>query len=298
MKQTIIFLALTIFTLTSCNNQTENTDKSMATTPTSDSLIFKNGYSDVNGLKMYYEIHGQGKPLVLIHGGGSTIQTNFEKIIPLLAKNRQVIAVELQAHGRTNDRNADLTFEQDADDIATLLKNLKIDKADFFGFSNGGTTTLHIAIRHPELVDKIILGSALAKRNGVPEWFWGFMENAKLENMPELLKVGYKKVAGDANGLQVMHDRDAKRMVNFKDIPDEQIKSIKAPTLIIIGDKDVITPEHAIELHRQITNSELAIIPGGHGQYIGEITTLTPDFKESDLVVPMIEKFLDKKPAK
>ena len=92
-----------------------------------------------------------------------------------------------------------------------------------------------------------------------------------------------------------MHDKDAKRMVNFKDIPDEKIKSIKAPTLIIIGDKDVITPEHALEMHRLIANSELAIIPGGHGEYIGEITTLKPDFKESDLVVPMIEKFLNKK---
>lgn len=263
-----------------------------------DSLTFKNGYSEVNGLKMYYEIYGQGKPLVLIHGGGSTIQTNFEKIIPPLAKSRKVIAVELQAHGRTNDRNADLTFEQDADDVTTLLKNLKIDKADFFGFSNGGTTTLQIAIRHPEIVDKIILGSALAKRNGVPEWFWGFMENAKLENMPELLKVGYKKVAADTNGLQIMHDRDAKRMVHFKDISDDQIKSIKAPALIIIGDKDIITPEHAIELHSQIVNSELAIIPGGHGQYIGEVTTITAAFKESELVVPMIEKFLDKKSTK
>lgn len=296
MKQAIIYFALTIFALTSCNNKTENTDKSM--TSTNDSLTFKNGYSEVNGLKMYYEIYGQGKPIVLIHGGGSTIQTNFEKIIPLLAKDRQVIAVELQAHGRTNDRNADLTFEQDADDVATLLKNLKIDKADFFGFSNGGTTTLQIVIRHPELVDKIILGSALAKRNGVPNWFWGFMKNAKLENMPQQLKEGYKKVAADTNGLQTMHDRDAKRMVNFKDIPDEQLKYITAPTLIIIGDNDVITPVHALELHRQIANSELAIIPGGHGQYIGEITTIEPDFKESDLVVPMIEKFLDKKPAK
>jgi pimeloyl-ACP methyl ester carboxylesterase len=223
------------------------------------------------------------------------VQTNFEKIIPLLSKNRKVIAVELQAHGRTNDRDADLTFEQDADDVATLLKNLNIDKADFFGFSNGGTTTLQIAIRHPEIVDKMILGSALAKRKGVPDRFWDFMSQAKLENMPEQLKQGYKKVAADINGLQRMHDRDAKRMVNFKDIPNEQIESIKAPTLIIIGDKDVITPEHALELHRQIQNSELAIIPGGHGEYIGEITTLTPDFKESDLVVPMIEKFLEKK---
>lgn len=257
-------------------------------------LTLKNGYSAVNGLQMYYEIYGQGKPLVLVHGGGSTIQTNFEKIIPLFAKNRQVIAVELQAHGRTNDRNADLTFEQDADDIAALLQNINIDKADFFGFSNGGTTVLQIAIRHSGIVDKIILGSALAKRNGVPDWFWGFMEQASLENMPEPLKAGYKKVASDANGLQIMHDRDAKRMVNFKDIPDAQIQSVKVPALIIIGDKDVILPEHALELHRQIAGSELAIIPGGHGAYIGEITTLTSDFQESDLVVPMMEKFLNK----
>lgn len=280
--------------MNSCNNKTENINSTMATTKCND-LTFKSGYSDVNGLKMYYEIHGQGKPLVLIHGGGSTIQTTFEKVIPIFAKSRKVIAVELQAHGRTNDRNADLTFEQDADDVATLLKNLAIDKADFFGFSNGGTTTIQIAIRHPKLFNKIILGSALAKRNGVPKWFWDFMSQAKLENMPELLKIGYKKVAADTNGLQVMHDRDAKRMVNFKDIPDEQIKSIKAPTLIINGDKDVILPEHAIELHKLIANSELAIIPGGHGQYIGEVTTITPDFKESELVVPMIEKFLNKK---
>lgn len=252
-----------------------------------------NGYSEVNGLKMYYEIYGDGNPLVLIHGGGSTIQTTFEKLIPHLSKTRKVIAVELQAHGRTNDRDADLSFEQDADDVALLLKNLQINKADFFGFSNGGTTTLQIAIRYPQIVNKIILGSALAKRNGVPEWFWGFMSQAKLENMPQELKEGYRKVSDNNNGLQIMHDRDAKRMVNFKDIPDEQLTSIKAPTLIIVGDKDVITPEHALELHRQIANSQLAIIPGGHGQYIGEITTINSDFKESDIVYPMIEKFLD-----
>lgn len=162
------------------------------------------------------------------------------------------------------------------------------------GFSNGGTTTLQLAIRHPQIVDKIVLGSALAKRNGVPDWFWDFMKQAKLENMPQQLKMAYKQVAPDTSGLQIMHDRDAKRMVSFKDIPDEQIKSIKAPALIIIGDKDVITPEHAIELHRQIAQAELAIIPGGHGEYIGEITTIKPGFKESELVVPMIEKFLNK----
>jgi pimeloyl-ACP methyl ester carboxylesterase len=294
MKVTILNILLLILFGQNCFGQ-KNTQKPIMKTETKNSRLFKKGYSEVNSLNMYYEIYGQGKPLVLIHGGGSTIQSNFGKVIPLFAKRRKVIAVELQAHGRTKDRNTDLTFEQDADDVATLLKNLNIDKADFFGFSNGGTTTLQIAIRHPEIVDKIILGSALAKRNGVPEWFWDFMKQARLENMPEQLKTAYKKVAPDTNGLQIMHDRDVKRMVNFKDISDEQIKSIKAPTLIIIGDKDVITPEHAIELHRQITNSELAIIPGGHGEYIGEITTIKYDFKESELVVPMIEKFLNKK---
>jgi pimeloyl-ACP methyl ester carboxylesterase len=263
-------------------------------TLTKDSSTFQSGYSEVNGISMYYEIYGQGKPLVLIHGGGSTIQSNFEKAIPLLAKNRMVIAVELQAHGRTADRDADLTFEQDADDVVTLLQNLNIQSADIFGFSNGGTTALQIAIRHPEIVDKLILGSALAKRTGMPEWFWDFMKRASLDNMPELLQVYYKMVAHNPANLQVMHDRDVKRMIHFKDIPEEQVSAIKTPTLIINGDKDVTTIEHAIELHRLIANSELAIIPGGHGEYIGEITTVTAAFKESELVVPMIEKFLNK----
>lgn len=252
------------------------------------------GYAAVNGLNMYYEIYGEGSPLVLIHGGGSTIQSNFGKIIPLFAVRRKVIAVELQAHGRTNDRNADSSFEQDADDVATLLLHLNIDKADFLGFSNGGTTALQIAIRHPQIVNKLVLGSALAKRSGVPSWFWDFMQAATLEHMPEALKTAYKEVAPDAAGLQVMHDRDAKRMVDFKDIPDEQISSIQKPVLIIIGDNDIINPEHALELSRMITGASLAIIPGGHGEYIGEITTLQAGFNEKELVVPMIEKFLDK----
>ena len=92
---------------------------------------FKSGYSDVNGLRMYYEIYGKGKPLVLIHGGGSTMHSTFENIIPELAKHRKIIAMDLQAHGRTNDRNADLSFEQDADDVATLCKNLAITRQIF-----------------------------------------------------------------------------------------------------------------------------------------------------------------------
>lgn len=281
MKKAIISAVLATLTLSSCGQvkQTEQVEK---------------GYSNVNGIKMYYEIYGEGKPLVLIHGGGSTIQSTFGQSIQLFAKNRKVIALEPQAHGRTSDRGKDSSFEQDADDVATLLKNLGIGKADFFGFSNGGTTTVQIALRHPKLVHKMVLGSALCKRNGVPAQFFDFMKQASLANMPQELKEAYLAVTPDPKGLQIMHDRDAKRMVNFKDIPDEQIKSIKAQTLIIIADKDVITSEHAIEMHRQIAGSELAIIPGIHGEYIGEITTLKSNSKQAEFVVPMIERFLDK----
>ncbi|HEX6333520.1 MAG TPA: alpha/beta hydrolase [Flavisolibacter sp.] len=251
-------------------------------------------YADINGLSLYYEIYGEGKPLVLIHGGGSTIQTTFGRVIPLLARHRQVIGVELQAHGRTSDRNTDLSFEQDADDVAALLEHLGISRADVFGFSNGGTTALQIAIRHPQIVDHVIAGSALTKRSGVPAQFWDFMGQAQLEQMPAQLQEAYLHVAPDPDGLQTMHDRDAKRMVNFKDIPDEQLKTIQAPTLIIIGDKELITPEHAVEMHRLIPGSQLAVIPGGHGEYIGEITTLPAGFRGLDFVIKMIENFLDR----
>jgi pimeloyl-ACP methyl ester carboxylesterase len=295
MKRTIVYAVIALLMLSFCSNANPSKESTIQVKGSlNDTLTSKKGYSEVNGIKMYYEIYGQGKPFVLLHGGGSTIQTTFGRVIPMLAKHRQVIAVELQAHGRTSDREKEVSFEQDADDVATLLQHLNIDKADFFGFSNGGTTTIQIAIRHPQIVDKMVLGSALCKRNGVPLQFWDFMKQAKLSNMPEQLKKAYLQVAPDPKGLQIMHDKDAKRMVNFKDIPDQQIESIKAPVLIIIGDKDVITPEHAIEMHRQMTNSELAIIPGVHGEYIGEITTLKSASNEEDFVIPMIEGFLDK----
>ena len=135
----------------------------------------------------------------------------------------------------------------------------------------------------------MISGSALAKRNGVPDWFWEFISQAKLENMPAQLKEGYKKFAGDTNGNQVMHDRNAKRMVTFEDIPDEQIKTITVLTSINIKDKYVITPGHATELHRQIANSEPAIISGGQGAYIQKVTTAKADFTENELAFLMIK---------
>ncbi len=121
----------------------------MSSQNSSDFTISKNGvgeYAKVNGLNLYYEVHGDGNPLVLIHGGGSTIQTTFGRVINDLSIKHKVIAVEMQAHGHTADIDRPLSFEQDADDIAELLRHLKIDKADIFGFSNGASTTLQFAI--------------------------------------------------------------------------------------------------------------------------------------------------------
>jgi pimeloyl-ACP methyl ester carboxylesterase len=125
------------------------------------------GYAPVNGIHMYYEIHGQGNPLVLIHGGGSTIQTTFGYILPLLAEHYKVIALELQAHGHTSDRESPESFEQDADDVAALLSYLHINQANIFGFSNGGNTAMQVSIRHPQLVRKLVIASAFYKRSGL-----------------------------------------------------------------------------------------------------------------------------------
>src|SRR5215471_17134424 len=151
-------------------------------------------YANVNGIKMYYEIHGEGKPLVLIHGGGSTIETTFGKVLPLLAKKYKVIAVELQAHGHTSDRNAPETFEQDADDVAALLQLLNISKASIFGFSNGGTTAMQIAIRHPQVVDKLVIASGAYQREGFIPGFFEGMQHASLENMPRPLQDAFLKI--------------------------------------------------------------------------------------------------------
>lgn len=228
------------------------------------------GYAPVNGLKMYYEIYGEGTmPLVLIHGGGSTIESTFGTLLPMLTGYGKIIAVELQAHGRTSDRDAPETFEQDADDVAALLAWLKVDKASIFGFSNGATTTLQLAIRHPELVNKIVVASGAYRRDGfIPGFFEGF-PNATLANMPEPLKAAYLKVAPDKNNLQTMFDKDVARMVNFKDIPDDAIRSIKASALIMVTDHDVVVPDHAVKMLHLIAGSNLVILPGGHGAFIG-----------------------------
>lgn len=254
----------------------------------------KGHYAPVNGLNLYYEIHGSGRPLVLLHGGGSTIESTYGRILPQLAKTHQVIAIELQAHGHTKDIDRPLGFEQDADDVAALLRLLKIQKADIMGFSNGGTTSLQIAIRHPQLVNKLVLASALYKRSGMPPGFFDGFNNATIDMLPKPLKDAFLKANPDPKGLQAMFERDVARMRAFKDISDTAIKSITAPALVINGDEDVVRAEHALELSRTLQHARLAILPGAHGEYIGEVCSPDKNTKMPELVAVMIDEFLMK----
>ncbi|WP_301929233.1 alpha/beta fold hydrolase [Ferruginibacter sp.] len=262
----------------------------MTTTVASAQTVGK--YANVNGIKMYYEIHGSGSPLVLLHGGGSTIYTSFGRILPELAKNHQVIAIELQAHGHTGDRNAPETFKQDADDVAELLRQLNIPKADILGFSNGGHTTLELAINHPDKVRRVIVASAFYKKDGVPAGFWQGFAKATLNDMPKIYRDEYLKINHDSAMLQNMFNKDVQRMENFKDWTEEDIRSIQAPALIIIGDHDVSTPEHAVEMYRLLPHGRLAILPGAHGQYMGEAMFPDPNNKLPELFVAMVDEFL------
>ena len=148
------------------------------------------------------------------------------------------------------------TFEQDADDVAGLLSYLKVVKANIFGFSNGGTTTMQIAIRHPAIVNKIVVASANYAREGMLPGFFDGMKNATLSDMPQILQDAFLRVTPDNKRLQVMFEKDKGRMLNFKDMTDDQLRSIKAKTMIMVSDRDVVTTSHGVKISQLIRGSQ------------------------------------------
>jgi pimeloyl-ACP methyl ester carboxylesterase len=244
---------------------------------------------------MYYELHGpqSGVPLVLLHGGGSTIDVTFGQVLPILARDRRVIAVEEQGHGRTSDRDAPVAFETSADDVAALLRDLKVQQADLFGFSNGASVALQVAIRHPELVRKLVFASSFTKHDGARPEFWEFMAHADFADMPQPLKDAFLRVNPNLQKLRTMHDKDLARMQHFRDVPDDQLRSVRAPTLIVAGDQDVMKTEHLLELTHLIPGARLLILPGGHGDYLGELVMAKPDSRDYEITARLVEEFLD-----
>jgi len=257
--------------------------------------LSKRSYALVNGLNMYYEIHGEGQPLVLLHGALSAIGTSFSKVLPQLSSTRQVIAVEQQAHGHTADIDRPLTYEQMADDTAALLQQLGFEKADLFGWSMGAGIALQIAIRHPEVVRKLVLASVTYNRNGFyPELLAG-LETSKPEDLAgSPFQEEYERSAPKPQEWPRLFAKVNQLDREVQDWPPEVIQSIKAPTLLIIGDSDVVRPEHTVELFRLLgggvagdlvglPRSQLAVLPG---------TTHVALVNRADWLVSMITQFL------
>lgn len=253
----------------------------------------KSGYEKVNGINMYYEIYGSGKPLVLIHGGAGSIRFDFKEIIPRLHKNFQLIGIDLQNHGRSEHRDIPETFEQDAKDVAELLKKLKVEKASFWGFSNGGNTVMQIAHQYPEMVEKLVVASSFYKKSGMLDGFFEGMEHITFESMPETLKNNFLQLNPDPAALKNMFEKDSKRMQTFTDWNEDILRGIKVPVLFISGDKDVMKPEHTVEMWRLVKGSQLMILPATHGSYMMADFEGNIDKKLIDFTAGEIEKFLN-----
>jgi pimeloyl-ACP methyl ester carboxylesterase len=255
------------------------------------------GYVPVNGLNMYYEIHGTGQPLVLLHGAFSAIGTSFGQVLPGLAKTRQVVAFELQGHGRTADIDRPLSQEGMAEDVAAALKELGIESADVFGYSTGAAIALRLAIGYPDLVRKLVLASVTYTLDGVHP---GLMDGLG-EMKPEMMYGSpwheeYMRIAPHPENFATLFAKKTQMDKEIQDLPAEAIQAIKAPTLLIIGDSDLVRPELAVEMFRLLgggvfgdtpaglPNSQLAVLPG---------TSHVTVVHRADLLLAIIPPFLD-----
>jgi pimeloyl-ACP methyl ester carboxylesterase len=262
--------------------------------------VVKTGYAPVNGLSMYYELHGEGPPLLLLHGAYMTIDL-MGQIVPGLAESRQVIAVELQGHGRTADIDRPLTYEQMADDAAALLGHLGVGPADIVGYSLGGGVALQLAIRHAAVVRKMVVASASYTSDGV--------HSAALEMFPSISVEMFAGSPMEESYLRLApNPRDFPKLVDklkqldttpFSWSPDD-IRGIVAPTLIIVGDSDAIRLEHAVELFGLLGGGVMGDLTGLPKSQLAVLPATThfmpPGFgllDRADWLLAMIPPFLD-----
>ena len=249
----------------------------------------------VNGMEMYYEVAGEGPPLVVLHGAYMNIET-MGAIIPALAESHRVYALEFQGHGRTTDLDRPITYPALADDVAAFMDAVGLQQADIFGYSMGAATGLQLAIRHPEKVGKLIAASTAYDVEGWHPTFRAFVPQMTVEmfvSMP--FAEDYKKLAADPEGFPKL----VEKLIALEKEPmawGEEVKTIKAPVLIIAGDADVVTLEHSVALFRLLGGgvmgdmgqplpaSRLAILPA---------TSHTAVISQVDLLLLFIEPFLE-----
>lgn len=257
------------------------------------------GYAPVNGLRMYYEIHGTGRPLVLLHGAFMTITSNWDGWIGELSRTRQVIAVELQGHGRTADIARDMTPQNLADDVAGLLTHLKIPRADLLGYSMGGAVAMQVAIRHPDQVRKAVIISSYFRRDGVvPEGVEALKGLTADVFKGTPLETEYRKLSPTPDGFPRFVEHVLAAGSKEEDVDADQLKATPAPMFFIHGDADGIRLGHVAEMFRlkggdvhgdvrPRSASRLAILPN---------TTHVTLMDRRAIIIPMVNDFLDPEP--
>ena len=299
------WFTLLVAAMVSCQPQQEKkqtTARRFASTMAKDTVVNRkttpteSGYAAVNGLKLYYEVYGAGKPIVLLHGSFMTIPLNWSQWIPLLAKDRQVIVAEMQGHGRTRDIDRAFSYENMADDVAGLLKHLHIDRADVLGYSMGGGVAFQVAVRHPEQVRRLVVLSGTYRHDG----WWPDAEASFATATADQFNGTPIQQQYDSLGNDPTHFPEFVKKVIRIDLNQydwsKAVKNIQAPLLMAIGDADGVRYEHALELFRAkgggkmgdlhgLPTSRLAILPGT--THIGMV------MQRADWLVPMITDFLD-----
>ena len=255
----------------------------------------KSGHVKTNGLAMYHEIHGEGRPLVLLHGALSATQSSFGAYLPHLARAHQVIALEMQAHGHTADVDRPLRIPAMADDTVAALRQLGVEQADFFGYSMGAGIALDVAIRHPELVRKLVVASLTFDKSGFHPGLLEGMAQLRPEHLVgSPWQQEYARVAPNPDAWPALVEKVKDMNFNLPQWSDDEIRSLRPPTLIAAGDSDVV-PEHAVRMFRLLgggvsgdtpaglPKSQLAILPG---------TSHTMMVNRAEMLLPMLSAFL------
>jgi pimeloyl-ACP methyl ester carboxylesterase len=240
-------------------------------------------YAPVNGLQLYYETHGSGRPLVLLHGGLQTINLSFGPLLKPLAASRHVIAVELQGHGHTADTNRPMSIEALAGDVIALLDHLGIAAADFYGFSLGGLVACAVALAAPARVGQLIAASADAHRPpGRESPPLGEDRLPTLADFEEW-REAYYAVAPDPEHFSELQAKTGTAVHEFRGWTDE-LRSLQAPTLLLFGDRDFMPLPDVVEMFQLLPNAQLAVLPGATHMDVS---------RRTDEVLALITPFLD-----
>ena len=259
--------------------------------------VASTGYAPVNGLQMYYEIHGSGgTPLLLLHGGLFNIDLQFGQVLPGLAATRQVIAADFQAHGRTGDIDRSLNTADLASDVVGMLEHLGIAKVDVFGFSVGGAVALFLAIKHPELIRKAVISSVSFHPDGDRHENTEAVGEMKVEMIAGTpMEQEYLAKSPNPDKLQDLLDKLGTYDKGVSGWSDAEVEGIAAPTLITVGDCDAVKLEHAVRFLQLrggdvngdfvgVPSSQLAVLPGST-HFFGMARTA--------LVLDVVTTFLD-----